>query len=149
MASSSPAPEPKQSFNDFFAEGMSNLSKAAFPQLSAFMDFSKEKQKDEDRSSGSANDAEENLRTPNGKRSGGNSIANEMVLDSLGAIDERLKVQGIVLVSQLEQQTQQTQLLQRLASSGMGGGSGGAFGGAGGGGILKTAEEMAAQSPCT
>ena len=110
-------------FHKFFSDQVESLTKTAFPQLSKFMDFSSSKEQNEAKASDSVSSSENDIGTPNRRKSGG-SVANEMVLDSLTGIDERLKVQSIVLVSQLEQQTITNQLLNRLTVSGLGSGGG-------------------------
>jgi hypothetical protein len=136
-----------KTFQEFMAEGMESMTKTAFPQLSKFMDFSREKMKNEDKTSDSISSSEDDIGTPNKRRrksASADTVANEMVLDSLGAIDERLKVQSIVLVSQLEQQTITNQLLGRLAAGGGGFGAvGGGSGGGSGGGVADAALEAA------
>lgn len=126
-----------KSFEEFFRDGMSDVAKVAFPTLGKLMDFSKKK--DEDKATDSADDAEDDIAAPKKrKKATVNAVANEMVLDSLEAIDERLKVQSIVLVSQLEQQTITNQLLNRLAASGTGMGGGSSSGGSS---VLDTVTE--------
>jgi hypothetical protein len=132
-----------KTFQEYMAEGMENMTKTAFPQLSKFMDFSREKMKNEDKASDSISSSEDDIGTPNKRRrksASADMIGGEMVLDSLTAIDERLKVQSIVLVSQLEQQTITNQLLGRLAAGGGGfGAGGGGSGGGSGGGVADAA----------
>ena len=141
------ADDNKATFREFMAEQMEGMTKTAFPQLSKFMDFSRDKAANEDKASSKADAAEDDIGTPNKRRRKSGSadmIGGEMVLDSLTAIDERLKVQSIVLVSQLEQQTITNQLLTRLTmGGGMGGGGAGGSGSGGGGNVADAALEAA------
>jgi hypothetical protein len=124
------AQDDNKTFEQYFNEGLKNVASTAFPQLSKFMSFDGNKKKDEDKASDSVDEQEEEDTPRKRNKKSVNAVANEMVLDALGGIDERLKVQSIVLVSQLEQQTITNQLLGRLALSG--GGAGGAGGTSGG-----------------
>jgi hypothetical protein len=124
-----------KTFEQYFNEFSKSLAQTAFPQLSKFMSFDTSKKQDEDRASKSVDDQESADRPRSSSNKSVNAVANEMVLDALGGIDERLKVQSIVLVSQLEQQTLTNQLLNRLATEGGGfGGGGNSRPGNGGGG---------------
>jgi hypothetical protein len=123
------ANDENKSFEQYFNEFSKSLAQTAFPQLSKFMSFDSSKKQDEDRASKSVDDQEEEDTPRRRANKSVNAVANEMVLDALGGIDERLKIQSIVLVSQLEQQTLTNQLLNRLASDGSGFGGGGAGGG--------------------
>lgn len=134
-----------KSFQDYFAEGREDMTRKAFPALSKFMDFSKEKAKTEDKASDEIEETEADTSRKRSKKSV-NAVANEQVLDGLEDISEKLKIQSIVLVSQLEQATITNQLLSRLTTDG---GGGGGFGGgrgssaSGGGGVVDTAVEAA------
>jgi hypothetical protein len=135
----------KKTFQDFFNEGMENIVSTAFPQLSKFVSFDRDKQNDEDKAASSVSETENENGTPNRRRRASqNTVAAEMVVDGLDAIDQRLRTQSIVLVSSLEQQTITNQFLSRIVDGGAGGvgnGSGGSLDHAndmpGGSSILK------------
>lgn len=132
--------ETPASFQQFFSEQVENLTKTAFPQLSKFIDLSTAKQ-DEDKAATKVSNAEDDTGTPNRRRSSQNGIANEQVLDGLTDISDKLKIQSIVLVSQLEEQTKTNQILSRLADGG--GGVGGSSGGNVGADAVKDAMDVA------
>ncbi len=122
------SPEDQSKFEQFFNN--SDTVSTSFPALKA---FSGDGRQNEERATATADNAENNL----GRNSSQNSIVSEQLLDSLDNIEQRLKSQGVVLQSSLEQATQTNQLLNRIAGSAGGvGGNGGSIGGGVGDGII-------------
>jgi hypothetical protein len=81
----------EKKFSEYLQEFGNDIIKTSFPQISSFL---ADKKADEDKASSKISDTED--KPSSSRRGNSSSVANEMVLDSLGAIDERLKVQSIV-----------------------------------------------------